>query len=72
MAFFWHGADRPARLLVVVHHLAVDVVSWQILLDDLQLALMQCGAGARLRLPAKTASFKAWAERLAAWAPIRR
>ena len=66
MAFFWQGADRPARLLVVVHHLAVDVVSWQILLDDLQLALMQCGAGAPLRLPAKTASFKAWAERLAA------
>ena len=66
MALFWRGADQPARLLIVVHHLAVDVVSWQILLDDLRRALAQCGAGTPIELPAKTASFKVWAERLAA------
>jgi amino acid adenylation domain-containing protein/FkbH-like protein/non-ribosomal peptide synthase protein (TIGR01720 family) len=32
------GEDRPGRLLFVVHHLAVDGVSWNILLHDLEAA----------------------------------
>lgn len=32
------GRDRPGRLLLVVHHLAVDGVSWRVLLDDLAAA----------------------------------
>ncbi|MES4905780.1 MULTISPECIES: amino acid adenylation domain-containing protein [unclassified Streptomyces] len=32
------GASRPGRLLVTVHHLAVDAVSWHILLTDLYTA----------------------------------
>ncbi|MFI1855249.1 amino acid adenylation domain-containing protein [Streptomyces sp. NPDC020480] len=33
--WFDGGEDRPGRLLVTVHHLAVDAVSWHILLTDL-------------------------------------
>src|SRR5207248_10995483 len=46
------------RLLVVAHHLVVDVVSWRILAEDLA-ALLE-----GRELPPKTTSFKAYAERL--------
>jgi amino acid adenylation domain-containing protein/non-ribosomal peptide synthase protein (TIGR01720 family) len=62
------GAHRAPRLLVAVHHLVVDAVSWPILLADLQSAYTALAAGAEPRLPAKTTSFRAWAERLAAHA----
>ena len=32
------GEDRPGRLLFIVHHLAVDGVSWNVLLHDLEAA----------------------------------
>jgi len=57
--------DGSQRLLLVIHHLAVDGVSWRILFEDLQTAYQQLQAGQAPRLPAKTSSVKAWAERLA-------
>ncbi|HEV2736635.1 MAG TPA: condensation domain-containing protein, partial [Longimicrobiaceae bacterium] len=65
MAYFDLGAGRAGRLLVVIHHLAVDGVSWRILLDDLENAYTQLSRGEVVRLPAKTTAWKAWAERLA-------
>ena len=57
---------RPARLLLVVHHLVVDGVSWRILLEDLRDGLPAARAAARpVALPPKTTSFQRWAERLA-------
>ncbi len=53
------GPDGPGRLLLVVHHLAVDGVSWRILVEDLERA---CAGAA---LPPKTTSFRDWARRLA-------
>ncbi|MBO1350490.1 MAG: amino acid adenylation domain-containing protein [Hormoscilla sp. GUM202] len=35
VALFNLGIDKPGRLLLVIHHLAVDGVSWRILLEDL-------------------------------------
>jgi len=35
------GDNQPNRLLLVIHHLAVDGVSWRILLEDLQQAYQQ-------------------------------
>src|SRR5262249_50437545 len=55
------GAERPSRLLIPLHHLAIDGVSWRILLDDLQTLL----GAAESRLPPKSTSFKRWAEGLA-------
>ncbi|TYC70216.1 hypothetical protein EH183_30290, partial [Streptomyces sp. CB01881] len=47
------------------HHLAVDGVSWRILLDDLATAYEQAAGGLPVRLPARTTAFRTWAERLA-------
>ncbi|WP_437884419.1 non-ribosomal peptide synthase/polyketide synthase [Pseudomonas sp. LRF_L74] len=52
------------RLLLVIHHLAVDGVSWRVLLDDLQNLYRQPDAV----LPAKTSAFRDWTARLAAYA----
>ncbi len=56
--------EADDRLLLVAHHLGVDGVSWRILLEDLAVAYEQAAGGAAIRLPAKTTSFRAWAERL--------
>jgi amino acid adenylation domain-containing protein/non-ribosomal peptide synthase protein (TIGR01720 family) len=54
-----------ARLFLAAHHLVVDAVSWRILLEDLEIAYGQIAAGEPVRLPARTTSWKRWAERLA-------
>jgi len=57
-------ADGSQRVLLVIHHLVVDGVSWRILLDDLDTTYRQALAGQALVLPPKTTAFKTWAERL--------
>ncbi|WP_438281677.1 amino acid adenylation domain-containing protein, partial [Pseudomonas alabamensis] len=52
------------RLLLVIHHLAVDGVSWRILFEDLQQAYTALAAQQPVQLPARTHSVKWWAERL--------
>ncbi|HEX2235927.1 MAG TPA: condensation domain-containing protein, partial [Actinomycetota bacterium] len=61
------GGGR-ARLFFCIHHLAVDAVSWRILLEDLDAAYGQLSRGEAVRLAPKTTSFKQWAERLVAYA----
>ncbi|HMG73430.1 MAG TPA: condensation domain-containing protein, partial [Pyrinomonadaceae bacterium] len=68
IVLFEMGQGKPARLLVVIHHLAVDGLSWRILLEDLQTAYEQLSRGEMLRLPRKTTSYKQWAERLQEYA----
>ncbi|AZE54867.1 Non-ribosomal peptide synthetase [Pseudomonas synxantha] len=63
-ALLIHLADGTQRLLLVIHHLAVDGVSWRILFEDLQNAYQQLSSGQPLQLPTRTSSVKAWAERL--------
>jgi amino acid adenylation domain-containing protein/non-ribosomal peptide synthase protein (TIGR01720 family) len=63
------GADKTASyLLIVIHHLAVDAVSWGVLLEDLETAYRQHVAGEQVSLPPKTTSFKTWAEGLTRFA----
>ncbi len=63
------GAERGGRLLIVVHHLAVDIVSWAILLEDLHRGYEQLEQGAaEVQLPAKTTSYQQWAEVLREYA----
>jgi amino acid adenylation domain-containing protein/non-ribosomal peptide synthase protein (TIGR01720 family) len=64
VAHFDLDANRPGRLLLIIHHLAVDGVSWRILLEDLQTAYLQLSRGDAIQLPPKTTSFKQWAKRL--------
>lgn len=67
-ALYLSQAGRADRLLLAVHQLAVDGISWRVLLEDLLRAYGQLAAGQRVALPAGASSFKAWAERLQAWA----
>jgi amino acid adenylation domain-containing protein/non-ribosomal peptide synthase protein (TIGR01720 family) len=48
------------RLFMVIHHLAVDGVSWRILFDDLQNAHQQALNQQTVTLATKTDSFKKW------------
>ncbi len=68
VAFFHLGIDKRARLLIVIHHLVVDGVSWRILLEDLQTAYQQLAQGKAIALTAKTTSFKDWSDKLTAYA----
>ena len=63
------GAGRPRLLLLTAHHLAVDGVSWRVLLADIH-ALYRAEAGGAPKPPKPGGtSFRRWAERLAAEAP---
>ena len=52
------------HLLIVVHHLVIDGVSWRILLEDFNTGYTQSLNGEDLQLPLKTDSFKSWSESL--------
>src|SRR5690606_4810024 len=52
------------RLLLVIHHLVVDGVSWRILLEDLEQAYAQRLAGQPLSLAPRTSSYQAWSAQL--------
>ena len=58
------GNQTEARLLIIIHHLAVDGVSWRILLEDLFEAYNQLSKGETIKLPRKTTAFQDWAVRL--------
>ncbi|GCF10053.1 non-ribosomal peptide synthetase/type I polyketide synthase [Dictyobacter arantiisoli] len=62
------ASGQPSRLLIVIHHLVIDGLSWRILLEDLHTAYIRLAHGDAVQLPPKTTSFKAWAEKLEAYA----
>ena len=62
--YFQLGHETPSRLLLVLHHLVVDGVSWRVLLEDLQVVYQQLSQAQSPQLPAKTTSFKTWATAL--------
>jgi non-ribosomal peptide synthase protein (TIGR01720 family) len=53
---------QRTRLLLVAHHLVIDFVSWQILVDDLARACLEPATDPTA--PSGTASFTDWADRL--------
>jgi amino acid adenylation domain-containing protein/non-ribosomal peptide synthase protein (TIGR01720 family) len=55
-------------LLIAIHHLVIDAVSWRILFEDIETLYQQYRKGEPLALPLKTDSFKLWAEKLSDYA----
>ena len=53
------------QLVLIIHHLAVDAVSWRILLEDLNIAWAQHHNGQPIALPTTGTSFARWASLLA-------
>ncbi|MFI1381991.1 amino acid adenylation domain-containing protein [Embleya sp. NPDC020886] len=73
-AFVWFAPESGAgRLLVLLHHLVVDGVSWRILMSDLAEAWQQVRSGRPPELPEVGTSARRWAAALEsqAFAPER-
>ncbi|MDQ0028171.1 amino acid adenylation domain-containing protein, partial [Variovorax paradoxus] len=62
--WFDAGSAQPGRLLLTIHHLAVDGVSWRILVPDLELAWLAAQRDARAKLGPRSSSLRHWALRL--------
>ncbi|MBF0202098.1 MAG: AMP-binding protein, partial [Desulfamplus sp.] len=63
-----HGDEQhhfqPDKLIVIIHHLSVDAVSWPIILNDLFTAYSAHRQGQGIQLPAKTHPFSHWTAQL--------
>ncbi|MFE2032055.1 amino acid adenylation domain-containing protein [Streptomyces scopuliridis] len=66
--WFDAGPHDSGRLLLVLHHLLVDGVSWRILLPDLAAACRAAMEGTRAELEPVGTSLRSWAEQLTALA----
>ncbi|RBL88159.1 hypothetical protein DF182_32070 [Chitinophaga flava] len=67
------AAEVEDRLLMVVHHLAIDGVSWRILIDDMQNYLDRLHEGEPLvATEVKTSSYRDWMQALTAYAHTER
>ncbi|OBG81541.1 non-ribosomal peptide synthetase [Mycobacterium sp. E802] len=53
-----------SQLVLMIHHLAVDGVSWRILLEDLNISWAQHHTGQPVQLPAGGTSFARWSHLL--------
>ncbi|MDV3126141.1 amino acid adenylation domain-containing protein [Mycobacterium sp. 21AC1] len=58
LSALWVGATT--QLVLMIHHLAVDGVSWRILLEDLNIAWAQHHSGQPVELPTGGTSFARW------------
>ncbi|RKI05722.1 amino acid adenylation domain-containing protein, partial [Corallococcus praedator] len=63
-ALFHFSPGQEQRLLLLIHHLVVDAVSWRVLVEDLETAYLQLSARRPAVLPGKTTSFLSWTRRL--------
>jgi amino acid adenylation domain-containing protein/non-ribosomal peptide synthase protein (TIGR01720 family) len=52
------------HLLIVIHHLVIDGISWRILLEDFTTGYRQSVQGEEIKFPDKTDSFQYWARAL--------
>jgi non-ribosomal peptide synthase protein (TIGR01720 family) len=71
--WFDFGAKESGRLLLTIHHLSIDGVSWRILVPDFVSAWQAIATGREPALPPRGTSFRRWAQCLAANAhdPVR-
>ncbi|GEM_PF-1247716 len=64
IVYFKLNEEENDRLLIIIHHLVIDGVSWRIILEDLQTAYELLKRELEVKLPEKTTSFKYWSEKL--------
>ncbi|WP_120313309.1 non-ribosomal peptide synthetase, partial [Mycolicibacterium elephantis] len=66
LSVLWVASTR--QLALIIHHLAVDGVSWRILLEDFNLAWAQLRNQEPIALPPAGTSFARWAQLLSEYA----
>ncbi|HEY2416728.1 MAG TPA: condensation domain-containing protein, partial [Steroidobacteraceae bacterium] len=64
--WFDAGRQQPGRLLLIIHHLAIDGVSWRILVPDLAAAWEALRNARTPALAPRGTSLRYWAQRLVA------
>ena len=63
---FRMGESEGERVLLIIHHLAVDGVSWRVLLEELEQGYRQSAVGGEIELGERGLSFRQWAQLRAA------
>lgn len=58
------NTEKENLLSITVHHFLIDLISWEVLIKDFQTAVKQIKNREEISLPAKTASFKMWSDKL--------
>jgi len=66
--YFPLGEEKEGRLLITAHHLAIDGVSWRLLMEDVESAYWALQKSRPIALPPGTAAYKAWSAALGAFA----
>ncbi|WP_240138467.1 non-ribosomal peptide synthetase [Streptomyces sp. MUM 178J] len=66
VVWFDAGPEQPGRLLVLLHHLVVDGVSWRIVVPDLMHCWAEAESGRTPAVDPVGTSFRTWAEHLTA------
>lgn len=61
MAHIRPGTHRPERVLLIAHHLLVDILSSDIFLEELQTCYTQLSQGQPVELPPLTTTYAQWA-----------
>jgi len=61
-----------SHLLLVIHHLVIDGISWRILLEDFGTGYRQVENGEEVKFPAKTHPYQYWAKRLEEYAESKK
>ena len=68
VVLFKIAESQNNRLLIVIHHLVIDGVSWRIIFEDMEKACRQQLNQQSISLGLKTSSFKKWNETLVGYA----
>lgn len=66
--YFHIGAGQSGRLLIAIHHVAVDVVSWTVLLRELGELCQRLARREKVELETPSCPFTRWASQLEAFA----
>lgn len=66
--YFSNGPTSNDFCILIGHHLLVDIVSWQIIIDDFETAIKEISTGKSITIDTKTNSIKDWTEYLTAYA----
>ena len=68
LTLFDLGIERPQKLFFAAHHFILEGLSWTVFWHDLETAYWQLSSGREISFPAKTHSFKEWAQTLQEYA----
>jgi NRPS condensation-like uncharacterized protein len=65
-------SETHNRVLIVIHHLAVDGVSWRLIFDDLEVLFKALVKGEKVELGTKGSSYRQWFDTLIQYSSSQR